>query len=308
MMASSTNSITEVTRRSLFDAICLANVNWSGRLDDLEFLNRLYDLESLPSNDHRFSTAHDDIYQHRVRNTDGHLHWVLDDRRFNLLRCPDQELLRFLCETIHPVVCPEADTAEEYRALYNRELATDRYEIVPSDVISGRNVYVARRLGVAAATGLAQARESLPVADAGYLDAQLNRTEGALRSGDVALAIGTAKELVETVCKTILRERGKELPTRGDLPELVKLAARELDLTPESVDEKAKGADVIRNTLRSLSALTQGISDLRGLYGTGHGKHGFARGLSIRHAKLAVGAASSLAVFLFETHIERKSG
>ena len=46
------------------------------------------------------------------------------------------------------------------------------------------------------------------------------------------------------------------------------------------------------------------LAELRGLYGTGHGKHGKASGLNARHAKLAVGASSTLAIFLFETHKE----
>jgi hypothetical protein len=37
----------------------------------------------------------------------------------------------------------------------------------------------------------------------------------------------------------------------------------------------------------------------------GHGKTADAKGLHPRHAKLAVGAASTLAVFLVETHNER---
>jgi len=48
------------------------------------------------------------------------------------------------------------------------------------------------------------------------------------------------------------------------------------------------------------------LAELRGLYGTGHGKHGKASGLSPRHAKLAVGAAATLTTFLFETHMETK--
>ncbi|MDR3231671.1 MAG: abortive infection family protein, partial [Synergistaceae bacterium] len=41
--------------------------------------------------------------------------------------------------------------------------------------------------------------------------------------------------------------------------------------------------------------------------GTGHGKDGRSKGLSTRHARLAVGAASTFVRFLFETHIERSA-
>jgi hypothetical protein len=50
----------------------------------------------------------------------------------------------------------------------------------------------------------------------------------------------------------------------------------------------------------------QGIAEIRGLYGTGHGKEGRARGVNPRHARLAVGAASALVTFAFQTHLETK--
>jgi hypothetical protein len=61
---------------------------------------------------------------------------------------------------------------------------------------------------------------------------------------------------------------------------------------------------VIKRLLSNLGTIGNGLAELRGLYGTGHGKHGRSASLSARHAKLAVGAASTLAVFLFETHKE----
>jgi hypothetical protein len=53
--------------------------------------------------------------------------------------------------------------------------------------------------------------------------------------------------------------------------------------------------------LSNLGTIGNGLAELRGLYGTGHGK---TAELSARHAKLAVGAAATLATFLFETHKE----
>jgi hypothetical protein len=44
--------------------------HWPGRLEEPEFLMRLWDLESMPSTDGRFSNAAEDIWQHRVDNYD----------------------------------------------------------------------------------------------------------------------------------------------------------------------------------------------------------------------------------------------
>ena len=86
------------------------------------------------------------------------------------------------------------------------------------------------------------------------------------------------------------------------MPTLTKATLRELKLVPEGVPEAARGADTIRRLLSNLGTIGHTLAELRGLYGTGHGKHGKASGLETRHAKLAVGACSTLATFLFETH------
>jgi hypothetical protein len=119
---------------------------------------------------------------------------------------------------------------------------------------------------------------------------------------DPELAIGTAKELVETCCKSILNERNASFEKSDDLPTLVKKTVRELELTPHDIPESAKASDTIKRLLSNLATITQGVAELRNHYGTGHGRLGTNKGLQPRHAKLAVGAASTLAVFLAETH------
>jgi hypothetical protein len=74
---------------------------------------------------------------------------------------------------------------------------------------------------------------------------------------------------------------------------------------PNNISDKAKAADTVKRLLSNLATITQGIAELRNHYGTGHGKAAGAKGLGPRHAKLAVGAASTLAVFLAETHNEK---
>lgn len=142
--------------------------------------------------------------------------------------------------------------------------------------------------------------------NAAHLAQQIQRMEQAAES-DPRLAIGTAKELVETTCKTILTERGVAYDAGWDLSELVKHTRRELQLLPEDIPEEKRASDIMRRILSNFAALTQGLGELRNLYGTGHGPEGRARGLQPRHARLAVGAAAALATFLFETHQQRQS-
>lgn len=159
---------------------------------------------------------------------------------------------------------------------------------------------IATRL-LAGGPSLADLKQQARVLDANHLAEQIRRLEDSVEK-DPSLAIGTAKELIETCCKTILAARGKELPGTPDIPTLTKATCKELNLVPEGVPSAARGADVIKRLLSNLSTVGRGLAELRGLYGTGHGQHGSATGLTARHARLAVGAASTLATFLFETH------
>lgn len=148
--------------------------------------------------------------------------------------------------------------------------------------------------------------ESIAVtADVPYILTQLKRIEDALDT-DVWLAIGTAKELVETTCKTILKDLGKDIDPDWTVLELCKETRKELKLTPDDIHDTNKAADTIKRLLSNLAQIVQGIAELRNPYGTGHGPHGRAKGLQPRHARLVAGAASTLAMFLLETHRDRK--
>ncbi|OFZ71311.1 MAG: hypothetical protein A2451_10190 [Bdellovibrionales bacterium RIFOXYC2_FULL_39_8] len=135
-----------------------------------------------------------------------------------------------------------------------------------------------------------------------YIENQIRRIENSIDS-DPDLAIGTSKELVESCCKTILAERAVHFDDKSDdLPKLVKLTLKELNLIPDSIQDSVKGADIIKRILSNLSSVLQGIGELRNKYGTGHGKQGSAKGLNPRHARLVAGATATIVHFIFETH------
>lgn len=142
--------------------------------------------------------------------------------------------------------------------------------------------------------------------DAQHLAAQIARMEQSTES-DPALAVGTAKELIETCCKTILAQRGKPVTNAPDLPTLTKDTFKELKLVPEGIPDQTKGRDTIKRLLSNLATICQGMAELRSMYGTGHGKEARTQPVKPRHARLAVGAAATLARFLFDTHEETKN-
>lgn len=297
--------IPEATRRDIIDSLSIEGVNWAGRLDEPDFLSRIFDLKSMPSKDYRFDNAYRDIWQHRVNNPyDWEDTWVFHDSRFNLLYCEDELFLRFLCETIHPVVRSDQEEIDRLHQTYNLFLKEDGYEIVPRAQMGEKSVFTARKIQLSSSVSIEALKSKLKGTDSTYVMGQITRMESAV-DNDPDLAIGTSKELIESICKTILEERGRSIAGSPNLAQLVKATAKELQLTPADIPDKAKAANSIKKLLSNLATITNGVAELRNSYGTGHGKAAKAKGLGSRHAKLAVGAATTLAIFLYETHIDK---
>ena len=149
--------ITEITRRDIF-ALFMYGIDitdfWEnkriyydfcGKLSEIDFLKRLYDLNALPSYDNRFENAEDDIRQHTVNNDDYEKGWVFEDDRLELLNGDDEVLLKFLCAVFHPAVRIETSYWKELLDAVNGLLRNDGYELYPENKISGRDVYAWRR-------------------------------------------------------------------------------------------------------------------------------------------------------------------
>ncbi len=296
-------TISEITRRNIIDALILNKINWSGRLDEPAFLSRLYDLKKMATTDHRFSDAAGDIWQHRVNNYDWSDDWVFYDRRFNLLHASDEDSLRFLCETLHPVVRPDIEEVERIRVILNEHLVKDGWEIREQIRTSGHPIFAPVRAIASDAHTIEAAKIVSQTINAEYVSKQITRMQSALES-DTEAAIGTAKEFVETICKTILKERNISYKPNEDMPKLVKQVAGALELVPKDIIKEAKAAEIIKRLLSNLGTVSDGLAELRNIHGTGHGKEALSKGLLLRHARLAVGAATTLAVFLWETHKE----
>jgi hypothetical protein len=188
---------------------------------------------------------------------------------------------------------------------FNDQLRPEGWMLVEVEKIAGRPRYIAQAIGELGGRSVMRARSVADALDAGWMQKEIERLENAI-DRDPALAIGTAKELVESCCKTVLTKRGLTYSSSADLPNLTKLVAKELGLVAEDVTDFAKGAETIKRILRNLAALTQYLAELRGLYGSGHGRDGRHRGLQPRHARLAVGAAAAFIDFVTETYRERQ--
>jgi len=284
----------------------LEDRSWSGQLDCLEFLDELYDLQGLPSQDSRYTNAYDDICQHCVSNDDWDEDWIFDDNRFKLKDGPTEIFLQFLCKTIHPEVLPDRDEAVKMTAIYNKNLRPTGWEIIEDRKKFGYPGFVPRKLSPQEKLA-AHARSSLESLDASYIAGRIEEMEQAINDTP-ARAIGDAKELLESCCKIILTKEGLSVSDlkKLNVQELTKQLFKKLKLVDKDVSDAKKGAEIIKSILRNLGGIPQNLAELRNYYGDGHGKDGRFRGLQPRHARLAVTTAIGFVNFMVDTYHERE--
>jgi hypothetical protein len=303
------NTITKVTRRAIIDYLSVGRY-WAGNLQEHEFLGRIYDLNKMPSTDyrHEYNTAAKDIWKHRVMNSDWSDDWIFTDRRFNLLHGPDEAFLNFLAETVHPIVRPNTEEALKMAQEYNSLLVEDGWEICKVKEISGKPVFGYRRVIDGSHLHIGEAKEIADRLSGTYVAQQVRRLQEAIEK-DPDLAIGTAKEFLETLCKTILTERKIEFSKSEDLPGLVKQTIKNLNVVPDDIAEMTQAKKTVTVLLNNLGSIGHQLAEVRNQFGTGHGKSSDHVGLQRRHAKLAVGTAATLAAFLYECHeMDRPEG
>jgi hypothetical protein len=267
--------ITEITRRDIFDIIPIGiappatidtiSISWSGRLSEIDFLKRIYNLSSLPSYDGRFKTAEGDIFQHRENNYDWEDNWVFDDSRFELMDGDDEILLNFLCEMFHPAVRIEQQPWELLLEVINGLLKYDGYELYEMRHISGRAVYGWRDISNKNVVIDTQTESISAKINSEYISKQIEVMNSTIESKPDD-AIGKAKELLESCCKTILLDMGVEPDHAWDSVKLMKEACKLLKLTPDDIDKEKKASETIKKVLGNLSVISQGIAELRNEY------------------------------------------
>jgi len=128
----------------------------------------------------------------------------------------------------------------------------------------------------------------------------LERALGSIDS-DPEDAITAACSTIESVCRSILIELGQPLPAKKDVSGLFNAVKQPLALSPDRSDLDQQIAADVRTTLGGLATVIQGVGALRTHAGDAHGREkGYAR-VDARIARLAIHAASTVALFLIET-------
>lgn len=115
-------------------------------------------------------------------------------------------------------------------------------------------------------------------------------------------AIGKAKELIESCCKTILDNNNVKWDKNWDLGKLTGETLTLLNLTPKQIPDSDPVAENIKAVLGNLRGVSSKLAEIRNPYGSGHGKSASFTGLETRHAKLAVGCSITFVTFLWDTY------
>jgi hypothetical protein len=121
-----------------------------------------------------------------------------------------------------------------------------------------------------------------------------------LVDNDPELAIGSAKELLETICTTVLQEFSLAVP--DDVPKLVRSALDAMPIDASGTSDPARTKKAIERVLGSLSGLGAGIAEVRNACGTGHGQHASTGSLDSAYARLVVNSTATLVTFLADRY------
>jgi hypothetical protein len=127
-------------------------------------------------------------------------------------------------------------------------------------------------------------------------------------SGDPEASVGQAKDLIETVCRTILGLTGDTAGTEPlKLHALVKRTMLHLGIDPTQVDEHtsdAVQARIAKQVLGGIASLLQAADELRNARGTGHGRSG-APVVDDALARMTVSVVLAAVVYLTEVFESR---
>jgi hypothetical protein len=140
-----------------------------------------------------------------------------------------------------------------------------------------------------------------------HIEAQVKAIEGAVNENP-SLAFDLARDLIESVCRTILTERAIAFEPNDDLPKLFKTATNALPFLPLSESDKTDVRKSLAQTLNGLHTAVQGVCELRNACGfASHGSDSPRPVLETIQATLAAETADAIVGFLYRVHRQNRS-
>lgn len=186
------------------------------------------------------------------------------------------------------------EKAEAVRSYLNVRLVPDGFEVV----IRGGKAVLQQRGSANAVVGAIAAKSQ--ALDFDTVSQGLERALANAES-DPEDAVTAACAMLESVCRSILVEMRQPIPKRMNISTLFSAVQGPLRLSPGRADLSEEVANDVRMVLEGLTRVAKGIGELRTHGGDAHGRERGAPSIDARIARLAVHAASTIALFLIET-------
>jgi len=134
------------------------------------------------------------------------------------------------------------------------------------------------------------------------LDSQYVRNKIALikRTEDSDVAIGLSKDLIETVCKTILNSKSVQIESDWKVARFIKECNNILVVDLSGISNPQKVQTSIRQVLNGMGTTIQGITEIRNEQGTGHGRDDKFIQLKNQYSKLISNSVFEICNFYLE--------
>lgn len=140
-----------------------------------------------------------------------------------------------------------------------------------------------------------------------HIEQQMKGIEQAVTENP-GLTFDLAKTLIESVCRTILTERGISFGQDDDTPTLFRAVRNNLPFLPPQASGETDVRRRLAQTLGGLSAAVRGVCELRNACGfASHGSGGPRPTMETTQALLAAGAADAVVGFLHRIHRQDRS-
>jgi hypothetical protein len=140
-----------------------------------------------------------------------------------------------------------------------------------------------------------------------HIEKQVSSIEQAVVESP-GLAFDLARTLVESVCRTVLKDRSVAFGADDDLPKLFKSVSQSLPFLPASASSEAEVRKSLAQTLNGLSTAVQGICELRNQCGfASHGSEQARPAMESVQALLAAEAADTIVGFLHRVHLQDRT-
>ena len=134
------------------------------------------------------------------------------------------------------------------------------------------------------------------------IEERVQKLEEAVTAGSND-AFDHAKSLVESVCKTILLDRGDEVNPSSDIKSLLNKVLDLLPIISPAHPLSEEGSKKLKSILSGLRQTVQGLAEMRNLAGfSSHGPDGYMIPMDKIHMRLSAMSADALTCFLLSLH------